>query len=79
MGIFRKPCRDFAIPRLWAVLQQATGHHARLHPSPLFIQARSASKGIRAARTSRAEQDWLRRFFKRQVYGHSHFDNRTLS
>ena len=46
---------------------------------PLFIQARSASKGIRTARASRAEQDWLHRFFKRQVYWHSRFDNRTLS
>ena len=32
---------------------------------PLFIQARSASRRIRAARAFRTEQNWLHRFFKR--------------
>ncbi len=32
---------------------------------PLFIQARSASKGIRAACTSRAEQEWDGSDFRR--------------
>jgi hypothetical protein len=33
----------------------------------LFIQARSASKGLRAARTSRAKQDWIAGHFYPQI------------